>query len=98
MNLPERTPNTMVDAIALSSPSGRMSKRARLAAQKRLSVALFGDYDPSLRQEETTEAKRERLLRSAQNLRDRGMSVKSFRKAADRIERQAAELHSPLLT
>jgi hypothetical protein len=32
----------MADAIALSSPSGRMSKRARTAAQSRLADALFG--------------------------------------------------------
>lgn len=40
--LPPRTLNTMSDAIALSSPCGRMSKRARAAAEKRLSEALFG--------------------------------------------------------
>jgi hypothetical protein len=34
--------DTMVDAIALSSPSGRMSKRARKAAEERLANALFG--------------------------------------------------------
>lgn len=40
--LPPRTANTMSDAIAMSSPSGRMSKRAKSAATKALSVALFG--------------------------------------------------------
>ena len=34
--------DTMSDAIALSSPSGRMSKRARKAAQDRITMALFG--------------------------------------------------------
>ena len=33
---------TMADAIALSSPSGRMSKRARKAANAVLGDALFG--------------------------------------------------------
>ena len=32
--------DTMVDAIALSSPSGRMSKRARKAAERRLMARL----------------------------------------------------------
>jgi hypothetical protein len=36
-----RDPDTMIDAIALSSPSGRMSKRARNAAMKRLVARLF---------------------------------------------------------
>ncbi len=40
--LPKRTANTMSEAIALASPSGKMSKRARQAAEKRLSEALFG--------------------------------------------------------
>ena len=34
--------DTMVEAIALSSPSGRMSRRARKAADERLRLALFG--------------------------------------------------------
>lgn len=40
--IPARTGDTMVEAIALSSPSGRMSKRARAAAERRLSESLFG--------------------------------------------------------
>ena len=36
-----RNANTMSEAIALSSPSGRLSKRARKAAESRLSAALF---------------------------------------------------------
>lgn len=40
--LPPRTADTMSDAIALSSPNGRMSKRSRAAAERRLAEALFG--------------------------------------------------------
>lgn len=40
--LPPRTMDTMSEAIALSSPSGRMSKRAKIAAQNRLAEKLFG--------------------------------------------------------
>jgi len=40
--LPPRTADTMSDAIALSSPSGKMSKRQRALAEKRLSEKLFG--------------------------------------------------------
>jgi hypothetical protein len=42
MKFPTRTPDTMSDAIALSSPSGRMSHRAKSTAQRRLAIALFG--------------------------------------------------------
>lgn len=35
--------DTMVDAIALSSLSGHMSKRTRKAAMSRLAVKLFGE-------------------------------------------------------
>jgi hypothetical protein len=41
-DLPPRTADTMSDAIALSSPNGRMSNRARRAAERKLSDALFG--------------------------------------------------------
>lgn len=40
--LPPRNADTMSLAIAIASPSGRMSKRAHNAATKRLSEALFG--------------------------------------------------------
>ena len=42
MTEPKRTLDTMSEAIALSSPSGRMSKRAKDLAVKRLGEALFG--------------------------------------------------------
>lgn len=41
--LPPRNADTMSEAISLDSPSGRMSKRARNAANKRHHRALFGD-------------------------------------------------------
>lgn len=40
--LPARTADTMSDAIALASPSGRMSKRQKDKATKALSEKLFG--------------------------------------------------------
>lgn len=41
--LPPRMADTMSDAIAMSSPNGRMSKRARKVAEKKLSTSLFGE-------------------------------------------------------
>ena len=85
----------MGDAIALSSPSGRMSKRARQAAQKRLGQALFGPEGlqrPGLPPQPSAKA---RLLIQAGHLRDmaaRGMSVRKFTKEADRLEAEAAAL------
>lgn len=86
--------DTMVDAIALSSPSGRMSKRARKAAERRLSVMLFGEHGlayPSCPQPE----KRTQLLRQAAELRalaDRGMKVRAYRRKAEQLEGEADEL------
>jgi hypothetical protein len=47
--LPDRLPFTKSDAIALSSPSGKMSKRAAAAAEKRLLKDLFNGYSPDIR-------------------------------------------------
>lgn len=91
---PKRTADTMSEAIALSSPSGRMSKRARAAAQKRLGEALFGPgglQRPVVPQP----SKKESLLRQAKNLRDlaaRGMSIRRFTKTAELLEAEAAAL------
>jgi len=87
----------MSDAIAMSSPSGRMSKRARAAAERRLSLALFG---PDGLQKKPTDqpSNRERLLRQAAILRglaERGMSVKKFTKEAAKLEAQAAKGDPP---
>ena len=96
--LPTRTADTMSEAIALSSPSGRMSKRARRAAEQRLAVALFGP-NGATREEicgvQPQPTERERLLRQAARLRDlaaRGMSPRKFTREADRLEQLAATL------
>lgn len=98
-DLPKRTGDTMMDAIALSSPSGRMSKRARAAAERRLSIALFGPngLQPEKRPEPTNEQKRERLLQRAREMRrfsELGMRPRAYRKEAERLEKEAAELQS----
>lgn len=91
---PKRTADTMSEAIALSSPSGHMSKRARLASEKRLSLALFGPA--GLQQPKCPQpSEKKRLLHRAKYLRDiaeRGMSVRAFTREANKIEAQAAEL------
>jgi len=82
--------DTIVDAIAQSSPSGRMSKRARNAAQKRLRAELFGDMDISPKAEQPTE--REVLLRQAtelEGLAERGMSPRKNRREAARLRKLA---------
>lgn len=94
MALPTRTSDTMVDAIALSSPSGRMSKRARKAAERRLAVALFGEAGlvPAKRPESDP---KELLLRRAKELRElaaRGMSTRAFTREAQKLEEQAEAL------
>ncbi len=64
--LPTRTADTMSDAIAMSSPNGRMSKRAKAAATERLRVSLFGKEglpQPSARQLSPTEADAQQAAR-----------------------------------
>lgn len=93
--LVSRSLDTMSDAIALSSPSGRMSKRARVAAQERLRVALFGVgglQKPMCPQPD----EKTRLLREAANLRElaaRGMKARAFVKRAEELERMAANIN-----
>jgi len=85
--------DTMVEAIALSSPSGRMSKRARKAAQERLRIALFGPN--GLQRIAIQPSKAESLRRRAQSLRelaDRGMCPRSYQKQAALLEQEAKEL------
>jgi hypothetical protein len=98
--LPPRTADTMSDAIALSSPNGRMSERAKKAATDRLAESLFGPGGATREQitggptPQPTE--RERLLRQAKRLRDlaaRGMNVRKFTKEAERLEAEAARLN-----
>jgi hypothetical protein len=93
MGLPPRTLDTMGEAIALSSLSGRMSKRAQKAARARLSLALFGPGGlPVPKGPEVAE--KERLLQQAWELRElaaRGMCRVKYRKEAERLEKLAAE-------
>lgn len=90
MTLPQRNANTMSEAIALSSPSGGMSARARRAAEKRLAVALFGsDGLPHPACPQPTEA--EAKLRRAKYLRElasRGMSPRKYIREAKKLERE----------
>ena len=99
-DLPKRTADTMSDAIALSSPNGRMSKRARKAANDRLAKALFGDHctreDITGRDERPEkEKKRESLLRTASMLRglaEKGMHPRKYAKKAAELEAEAEAL------
>jgi len=83
--------DTMLEAIALSSPSGRMSKAARKRANERLYHALFdrfGDLSPKVQQP----SERETLLRQADELdalADRGMGPRKHRKEAARLRKLA---------
>lgn len=84
----------MSEAIALSSPSGRMSKRSRKLAEDRLRESLFGPNglpEPFVPQP----SERERLLRQAAQLRDlasRGMKPRAYLKKAQELEAKAALL------
>lgn len=92
--LPPRTADTMSMVIAMTSPSGRMSKRAQEAARKELSLALFGEGGLQ-RARPSQPSRKERLLREAANLRDlaaRGMKTRAFTKEAARLEAEAAKL------
>ena len=87
MNLPKRTADTMSDAIALSSPSGRMSKRARKEAEKRLALSLFGPgglhreqtHQPSQKHQDLQQADR------LEELANRGMNTRKYLKEAARL-------------
>lgn len=95
--LPKRDSGTMSDAIALSSPCGRMSKRARKKASDKLGRALFGDYDPHAKVDQTTEETCTHKLNYAKFLRDltaRGMGVRKYVKEAERIEAEVAVLRA----
>jgi hypothetical protein len=84
------------------SPSGRVSKRAREAANKRLADELFGPNSgfagwgpPPPTEAEAKAAKRTSLLRHAALLRDfaaRGYRVKYHTKHAEIAEAEAAKL------
>lgn len=100
MALPPRTVDTMSDAIALSSPSGHMSKRARAAADKQLSEALFGPGGLQRQPVSPATAKQQRaqLLHQAAELRGlavRGMRPRAHRKRAAELEAEAAKWWRP---
>lgn len=84
-------PDTMVDAIAMSSPSGRMSKAQRKRNHDRLVKMLFGEEGlsalaPKLPPQPTD---KERDLRHAKFLRElaaRGMKPRANIKEAERLE------------
>lgn len=94
--LPKRTADTMSDAIALSSPSGRMSKRARQAAESRLHLALFGpaglQRDPP--EPQRTPASLRSYAATLRDLADRGMRPRVHRKLAAEIDAQAAAMEA----
>lgn len=84
--------DTMVDAIAMTSPSGRMSGRARRAAQERLRVSLFGPEGLAAPGLPPQPSKRERLLQQAARLRDlaaRGMRPRANLRDAEALEKEA---------
>ena len=90
VGLPDRTLDTMSEAIAQSSPSGTMSKRARKRAQERLRVALFGEK--GLQPTDPQQSKREQLLQQASELRElaaRGMKPRAHLKRAEDLEAMA---------
>lgn len=85
--------DTMVTAISLTSPSGRMPKRALRAAQESLRRDLFGDGLQVSMPAQPTEA--ESLRRNAKQLRElagRGMKPRAYLKQAAQMEARAAEL------
>lgn len=96
--LPPRTADTMSDAIALSSPSGRMSNRAKNAAMKRLSVALFGP-DGLQREPLPIISKAQQLRNHVKMLRDlanAGMNTRKYNRIADQEEKEAEALEAGL--
>lgn len=95
MALPPRTADTMSDAISLSSPNGRMSKRAKLAAQEALRVKLFGRQGlqrPVLTQQPNKAQKMRWRIRDLRAMAARGMSVRAFTKEADSMEAELATM------
>jgi hypothetical protein len=96
VNLPPRTLDTMTEAIALSSPSGRQSKAGRDAATKRLGEALFGPLDQRQSAPEPTATERaKQLRRTAADLRQfaaRGVKPRASLKRAIELEAQADEM------
>ncbi len=94
--LPPRTLDTMSEAIALSSPNGKMSKAAKARAEKRLGEALFdpgGMPAPQVAQPSEIERLR-RQAKELNELAERGMSPRKFKKEAARLEAEAAAIEA----
>ena len=86
--------DSMVEAISISSPSGRMSKRARERANERLRVVLFGEeglQPPKCKQPSELESLQ---IRSAmlRDLAAGGMSARKFSKEADMLDARILDL------
>ena len=90
--IPERTPDTMSEAIAQSSPSGRMSRVAKARAEERLRRSLFGDGlpFPSCPQP-TREEYLKRQIKVLRGMEDRGITPRKLRKEADNLEGELSE-------
>lgn len=89
-----RSPDSMSEAIALSSPSGRMSKRAREAANRQW-LEKYGVKPHAPTEEEIDRGKIASLLSMAEFLRGlvaRGMGPRKHAKEAARCEEQARQL------
>ena len=92
--LPKRTLDTMSEAIAQSSPDGKMSKAARAKATERLRKSLFGDGLKLPGPAQPTEKERiKRQIKEYGELADRGMSPKKYRKQAKVLENKLKGLN-----
>ena len=92
------TADIMSEAIALSSPSGRMSKRARKAAERRLQAlcdAAAAEANADRPPPAPIVERIDQLRRHAARLRvlaARGMQPRAFIREAEQHEKLAAEL------
>lgn len=95
--LPPRTADTMSEAIAMSSPSGRMSRRAYAQASRRLAESLFGSKGGT-REAITGESvpRRERLEATAAGHPD-NPSVQAARRILECMGDRPSDTLQPLL-
>ena len=88
--------DSMIDAIAISSPSGKMSKRARKAADRRWADKVFTpDVRAAMKPKVTQPTEVEILCRNIGQIEDlltRGMSPKGYKKALSTWRTRLAEL------
>ena len=94
MALPPRTLDTMSEAIAMSSPSGKTSKAAHARASKRLGESLFGPggLQGPVVQQPTEREYLVRLAKEARDLAARGMGPRTNLKRAKELEAKIAEI------